>query len=101
MNDTKWDEVRLAMYGLGDLRPAWRTRCVENGFVTAWDREWFYHFRDGGYAMIEWVEIKIETDAQCDTVLEALKAIHVPGERTEHGFKVYGHVKIGQPVGYL
>ena len=46
MNNTKWDELREAMYDLGELRPRWRTKGVSgylspgtaSGFVTsAWE----------------------------------------------------------------
>jgi|GEM_PF-6852862 len=56
MDDTKWDEVRLAMYGLGPRSPRWRTRDRVSGYVSDWDGEWFYDFRTGGDDTIEWVE---------------------------------------------
>ncbi len=43
MNDTKWDELRLAMYEL-EPSPAYRTKCWENGYIPPWDGEWFHHF---------------------------------------------------------
>jgi hypothetical protein len=101
MNDTKWDELRLAMYSLGDLHPKWRTRDIETGYVPEWDGEWFYHFRDGGYDCIEWVEIRVTSAEQDRAVLAALKAIHVPGERTEDGFRVFGYVEPRKSVEYL
>ena len=101
MNDTKWKEIRAAMYALGDLAPAWRTRDLETGHVSTWDREWFYHFAQGGYAVIEWLEIQITSPQQDAAVLRALASIHVPGERIEGGYRVYGHVPVGKSVGYL
>ncbi|HET9216274.1 MAG TPA: DUF6678 family protein [Terriglobia bacterium] len=101
MNNTKWEELRLAMYELGDLSPLWRTRDVENGYQSDWDGEWFYHFRLGGYETIEWVEMKIVSPEQRSAVLSALAAIHVPGELTEHGFRVFGHVPVGKLVEYI
>jgi hypothetical protein len=100
-NKTKWDEIRLAMYELADLSPRWRTRCVENGFVTAWDSEWFYHFRDGGYEITEWVEIEVTSSEQKTAVHNVLSKIHVPGEFLDNIFRVYGHVPVGQPIDYL
>ena len=47
MNSTKWEELRLAMYALGDLHPKWCTKDIETGFIPEWEGEWFYHFRDG------------------------------------------------------
>ncbi|MCA9014065.1 MAG: hypothetical protein KDA77_01925 [Planctomycetaceae bacterium] len=101
MNDTKWRELQMAMYEIKDFCPQWRTRCLENGYVSHWDGEWFYHFSEGGYADIEWVEIKAENVEEAAIVLAALKKIHVPGEQWEHGFRVYGYVTECQPVEYL
>jgi hypothetical protein len=101
MNSTKWDEVRLAMYGLEDLSPQWRTRDVKTGYVSDWDGEWFYHFRVGGYDTIEWVEIATVTEEQRMAVGDALRKIHVPGAETSSGFRIYGYAKPGQFVDYL
>lgn len=53
MNDTKWDELRLAMYGLKGVASRWRTLDVESGYLSVWDRDWYYHFRNGGYKFIQ------------------------------------------------
>lgn len=66
-----------------------------------WDREWFYHFSDGGFEDIEWVEIKVETDQQAKEILSILKSIHVPGIRTYIGYIVYGYVRDDDFVDYL
>ena len=94
MNDTKWDELRLAMYHLGDRHPRWRTKDI-SGYVSDWDGEWFYHFRQGGYLTIEWVEIQVSWPDQDAAVLELLQQIHVPGHRIENGFRVYGFARQG------
>jgi hypothetical protein len=101
MNDSKWEEIRLAMYELGELSPHWRTLDLENGHLSAWDGEWFYHFSAGGYRTIQWLEVKVANDVQREAVRTALARVHVPGELTENGFKVYGHVMEGQAVDYL
>lgn len=101
MNNTKWEELRLVMYSLGASHPEWRIRIVNSGHVSEWDGEWFYHFNDGGYGDIEWVEIKIASEAQKNRVLNELKRIHVPGYETEIGFKVYGYVALGHIVEYI
>ena len=101
MNDTKWDELRLAMYELGPLSPKWRTLDVENGHLSEWDGEWFYHFRNGGYKFIKWVEIAIESPAQRQAVLTELAKVHVPGKSTETGFRVLGYTELGVEVDYL
>jgi len=101
MNDTKWDELRRAMDELGDLTPRWRTRDVENGYISEWDREWFHHFRNGGYKFIQWVEIAVDTAEQRAAVLAELVRIHIPGEQTESGYRVVGYVKTGEAVDYI
>lgn len=101
MNNTKWEEVRLGMYSLSDIHPKWRTRDIESGYVSEWYGEWFYHFRDGGYDSIEWVEIRITSEEEERAILAALKAIHVAGERSEVGFRVFGYVEAGKSVKYL
>ena len=40
MNNTKWDELRMAMYGLAESRPRWRTKDV-SGYLSPWDGDWF------------------------------------------------------------
>lgn len=105
MSNTKWNELRLAMYGLGrtqgKLAPRWRTLCVQNDYLSPWDREWFYHFRNGGYESIQWVEIAADTDEQRDEILTELKKIHLPGERTEIGFRIFGYAKSNVAVNYI
>ncbi len=101
MNNTKWEELRLAMHGLGNLHPQWRTKSTDSDFVSPWEGEWFYHFYAGGYKDIEWVEIKVSSSQQDAVVLSALKAIHVPGQKTDVGYKLYGYLTEGKPVEYI
>jgi hypothetical protein len=100
MNDTKWDELRRAMYGLGELSPAWRTQDV-SGYLSPWDGEWYYHFREGGYASIEWVEIRVTSPAQHAAVLASLREVHVPGEVVDQVFRVYGYAAVGMAMNYI
>ena len=101
MNNTKWEELRAAMYELEKPSSKWRTRIVWSGFESGWDSEWFSHLKDGGYEDIEWVEISPATVEQAAMVLAALRAIHVPGIKTDAGFKVFGHLSEGVPCDYL
>ncbi len=89
------------MYALEGHGSMWRTKCVTNGYVSSWDGEWFYHFSVGGYKDIEWVEIQAENEEHKKVILSELRKIHVPGEHTAHGFKVYGYVQAGSPIEYL
>jgi hypothetical protein len=100
MNDTKWDELRLAMYNLGELGPDWRTKDV-SGYLSSWDGDWFYHFREGGYASIEWVDIRVSSPEQEVAVLALLQRIHLPGHRVEAGFRIYGYAQDGVGIDYI
>ncbi|WP_342588647.1 DUF6678 family protein [Neorhizobium huautlense] len=55
MNDTKWDELRLAMHAL-DPTPAWSALST-NGYRYGPDYKWLHHFRIGGYKDIVHVDI--------------------------------------------
>lgn len=101
MNDTKWEELCCAMDSLHALKPRWRTLDVENGHLSEWDQDWVYHFRSGGYASTQWVEIAVESDEQRAAVLAELIRIHVPGETTASGYRVFGYAEPGQAVDYI
>ena len=101
MNNTKWEELRLAMLNARGHSPRWRTRDVETGYLSPWGGDWLHHFRQGGYSNIEWVEIAAQDAEQLATIQAALARIHVPGERTEFGFRVYGYAPAGKGVDYL
>jgi len=101
MNNTKWEELRQAMSCLGPDSPRWRTKTMGSGCLSEWDGDWFYHFQLGGYADIEWVEIRIKSDSQKERVLAALKQVHVPGFATESGYKVVGYAEACQTPDYL
>jgi hypothetical protein len=99
MNNTKWDELRLAMCS---FNPAPQFRCMNlNGHYSTVDREWFYHFREGGYEDLLYVDIFPDSVAQQKQIIIALKNIHLPGEIAGQGFRVYGYISAGQVVDYL
>ena len=100
MNNTKWKELQESMYRLASS-PQWRTKCIDNGYISVWDGEWYYHFSEGGFKDIEWVEIQVIDCEHKNLVLRELKLIHVPGIETEFGFRIYGFVKEGEYVNYL
>ncbi|WP_343683443.1 DUF6678 family protein [Asticcacaulis sp.] len=99
MNNTKWDELRLEMYALTPP-PAWSTLAT-NGYNYGPDREWFYHFREGGYKDIVHVDIHIETLEQRELVRSILRKVHVPGAETPNGFRVFGYLQDGQSSDYI
>ncbi len=99
MNNTKWDELRLAMYAL-DPSPAWSTLST-GGYKSRPDSEWFYHFRDGGYRAIVHVDIFAADAGQRASIRSALSAIHVPGEETPEGFRIFGYLRDGQSADFI
>lgn len=98
MNNTKWEELCSEMYELKASSPQWRTKDLTTGYLSPWDGDWFYHFREGGFDSIEWVELKIDSTAQYEIVLGILKQINLPGSKSESGFKIYGYVPMSQYV---
>ena len=101
MNDTKWEELRLAMLDLGELSPRFRVLDVKKENPSIWDADWFYHFRNGEYKYRKWVEIETKSLEQFNAVLEKLRQIRVPGERIESGFRIFGYGTPGEYIDYL
>ena len=99
MNNTKWEELRLAMYG---IEPAPTYRCMmTTGHYSDADTEWFYHFRAGEYHDIRYVDIFVKSQAHREQIRSVLKTIHLPGEETDDRFRVYGYALPGQILDYL
>jgi len=99
MNDTKWEELRLAMYAIRPA-PRWSTLSTE-GCRYGPDGEWYCHFRIGGYDSILHVDIAVDGPDQREEVRAALRRVHVPGVETTDGFRVFGYVESGRFVDYL
>ena len=99
MNNTKWEELRLAMSAL-DPSPRW-SALSSNGYRSPPDREWFHHFRAGGYADILHVDIFADSPEHRQTIYAELKRIHVPGKETADGFRVFGYIPDGDAIDFL
>ena len=99
MKHTKWEELRLAMYA---IEPAPKYRCMTiAGYYSHAYSEWFYHFREGGYKDLRYVDIFANNQLHREQIRSALKKIHLAGEETEGGFRVYGYALPGQALDYL
>jgi hypothetical protein len=99
MNNTKWRELRAAMHA---IEPATTYRIMSiNGYYGRADAEWFYHFQEGGYDDIRYVDIFANNALHRQQIASALKTIHLPGEETGDGFRVYGYALPGQAIDYL
>ena len=101
MNNTKWEELRLAMLSLGSLSPQFQIKDVMSDQPSAWDGEWYYHFRLLPYSTIEWCDLRVRHEEQRREIRQILYAIHLPGEATEEGFRIYGWIQNGAVVNYL
>ena len=99
MSNTKWNELRLAMYAT-DPVPRWSTLST-NGYYSYPDTEWYYHFQEGGYEDIVYVDIFVKDLEHRERIRTAIKRIHLPGEETSDGFRIYGYSQQGQTVTYL
>ena len=99
MNNTKWNELRLAMCGL-DPSPSFRCKST-NGHYSAADSEWYYHFKSEGYGDIEYVDIFASDLEQRAKVEKILKTIHVAGFINLEGFRIYGKAIDGQHIDYI
>ena len=98
-NDTKWEELRLAMYELSNSP---RFSCEDLlGYRSPPEREWFYHFRDGGYRTMRFVDIITDSEEQRVKVLSELKRIGLAGHPIDAGFRVYGYAESGQALSYF
>ena len=101
MNDTKWEELRCAMLEMDRLHPQFQIKDVASATPDAWDGEWYYHFRLRPYSTIEWCDIRVSSEDQRQAVRDKLRAIHLPGQTTDDGFRIYGWVQSGVHVKYL
>ncbi|PEB61268.1 hypothetical protein COM86_25130 [Priestia megaterium] len=99
MNDTKWEEIRNAMNDCS-INTIWRTQDVKTKYISDWDGDWFYHFKDS-YKNIEWLEIKVENLEEKNQVINTLRKINVPGEAKDDVIKVYGYVQNNNFIDYL
>jgi len=98
-NHTKWEDLRRAMH---DLPFATRFRCQDlSGHYSRPDGEWFYHFRDGGYETMRFVDIHTDTDEQRGALLSELKRVRLAGHPIDGGFRVYGYAEPGQVLDYF
>lgn len=99
MNNTKWNEIRMAMINMISP-PLWKTTSL-NGYESAVDSEWFYHFSEGGYSDIQYLDILTNSVEQHAVVGAILRAIHLPGIETSTGYRILGYADSASNVDYL
>ncbi|MFZ4835214.1 DUF6678 family protein [Rouxiella sp. Mn2063] len=99
MNNTKWSEIRQAMVNMTSP-PLWKTTFL-NGYESAVDGEWFYHFSEGGYSDIQYLDVLTNSVEQHVEVGAILRSIHVPGIMTSTGYRILGYADSASSVAYL
>lgn len=99
MNNTKWNQIRVAMVSM-QSSPLWKITFL-NGNESAVDGEWFYHFSEGGYLDIQYLDILTNSVEQHATVGTILRAIHLPGMETSTGYRILGYADSVNYVDYL
>lgn len=99
MNNTKWNEIRLAMIAM-ESPPLWKITYL-NDYQSVVDGEWFYHFKEGGYLDIQHLDILTSSVEQHATVGTILQAIHLPGIETSNGYRILGYADSVRKVEYL
>ncbi|MCT4710718.1 hypothetical protein MUA04_11020 [Enterobacteriaceae bacterium H11S18] len=99
MNETKWEEIRLAMAKMSPP-PVWRTTSL-NGYESLPDGDWYYHFITGGYQTIQYLDIVTSSPEQQKKTGVLLRAIHVVGIETAYGYRIFGYVDSSSEADYL
>lgn len=94
-NDTKWKELRACILSFERARwPKFRSKCLTNGYISAWDREWSHHFIEGGFKDIEWFELRLRQFDDRELIDELLK-IGLVGKCQENVIRLYVYVPNG------
>lgn len=99
MNNTKWNQIRVEMVSM-QSSPLWKITFL-NGNESAVDGEWFYHFSEGSYLDIQYLDILTNSVEQHATVGTILRAIHLPGMETSTGYRILGYADSVNYVDYL
>ena len=91
MNDTKWREVCELFRHWSTPPPPFRFHdlLAHEGYVSRWDREWYYHPRP--YVSIQWLEVEMPSDS-VPAALAQCKEIGVAVEAREVGLRIWGWV---------
>lgn len=71
------------------------------GYNSGSDRKWSYHFREGGYDDMLYVDIQVETLSRRKRVRSTLRKVHVPGDETPGVFRVFGYLQGCQSADHI
>jgi hypothetical protein len=100
MNIPKWEELRLAMLSF-ERQPPWRTRDAEKGMNHPGTPNGSITSASAAFTPQSGLRLPHRVPSTFRKLKEALARLHVPGERTEDGFKVYGFIPIGKALDYV
>jgi hypothetical protein len=91
MNETKWREVCELFRHWSAPPPPFRIRdlLAPEGYVSRWDREWYYHPRP--CVSIHWLEVELPPNS-VPAALARCKEIGVAVEAREAGLRIWGWV---------
>ena len=101
-NKTKWLKLRDFVLTL-DVRPRFRSKILETGYVSKWDGEWYYHLigesaiNEGNFKEIEWFELA-GSALEDHTIIERISSIGFCGEFVDGNLRLYGYIKNGEFV---
>ena len=89
MNDTKWREVCELFRNWSAPPPRFRIRdlLAPDGFLSEWDREWYYHPKP--YVSIHWLDVELPSDSVPAAVARC-KDIGAAVEARETGVCIWG-----------
>jgi hypothetical protein len=68
-NDSKWDELIIALRSLPEGRPRYRFKSID-GPPSSWDGDWFYQL-PFPFLSVEWLDLSPASTVQKDTASKA------------------------------
>jgi hypothetical protein len=76
-NDPKWNELITHFRTLPDAswRPSYRFRCIDSGYVSEWDTEWWYHL-PFPFIAVMWFDISFVQSTRGHHLLPASEVDH-------------------------
>jgi hypothetical protein len=88
MNGTKWREL-CGAFSAFDLPPKWRARDLLTGYLSSWDRGWYYHVGPD-YCSIEWLELDPSGYDRAE-IESILRQVGAPYEDSEQFIRILGY----------
>ncbi|MGG7607815.1 DUF6678 family protein [Massilia sp. BKSP1R2A-1] len=99
-NNTRWNELINHFRHSQEWRPFYRFKTLDNGRISSWDREWFYHL-PFPFSTVEWFDIGLKTKAggrlltpvdNTDEISRAVKNIGFEFEVRADVLRIWGYL---------